>query len=151
MAGEYQDAEWAIEPIRRLNSEFFQKGWKHPDPVRNGDNLKNLMWLGVIDERQANGKDNGIPHTRKLASHRVFIRSLARLANGIRVQLGEKFSLNYGSGRYELADETFDAIVANVPEDADFVLLTNFTKLLRCAQPDVKQVFVINKATRIQS
>ena len=144
-----QDAEWAIEPIRRLNSEFFQKGWKHPDPVRNGDNLKHLMWLGVIDERQAAGSLSQ-SSSRRLASHRVFVRSLARLANGIRVQLGEKVFLNHGSGRYELADETFDAIVANVPEDADFVLLTNL-RTAASRRNQTKQVFVINMATRIQS
>ena len=129
-----QDAEWAIEPIRRLNSEFFQKGWKHPDPVRNGDNLKHLMWLGVIDERQADGSLSessygGSHHIGCLFAHLHAWRTV------LESNSGKKFSLIMEADGMNWQMKHLDAIVANVPEDADFVLLTNFYEAA-CAQPD---------------
>ena len=129
-----RDAEWAIEPIRRLNREFFQKGWKHPDPVRNGDNLKNLPWVGVIDERQANGK---ITEFQYGGSHHIgcLFAHLHAWRTVLESNSGKKFSLIMEADGMNWQMKHLDAIVANVPEDADFVLLTNFYEAA-CAQPD---------------
>jgi len=129
-----RDAEWAIEPIRRLNSEFFQKGWKHPDPVRNGDNLKNLPWVGVIDERQANGR---ITESQYGGSHHIgcLFAHLHAWRTVLESNSRKKFSLIMEADGMNWQMKHLDAIVANVPEDADFVLLTNFYEAA-CAQPD---------------
>jgi len=128
------DAEWAVEPIRKLNKEFFQRGWKHPDALRNGDNLKNLPWLGIVDERNSTGgmteeQYGGAHHIGCLFGHMHAWRTV------LESNSGKKFSLIMEADGLNWQMKHLDAIVANVPEDADFVLLTNFYEAA-CAQPD---------------
>jgi hypothetical protein len=128
------DAEWAIEPIRKLNKEFFNRGWKHPDPVRNGDNLKNLPWLGIIDERNDAG---GMTEEQYGGAHHIgcLFAHLHAWRKVLESNSGKKFSLIMEADGLNWQMKHLDAIVANVPEDADFVLLTNFYEAA-CAQPD---------------
>jgi hypothetical protein len=127
------DAEWAVAPIRKYNKQFFEAGWKHPDVRRNGNNLQGLFWVGIIDERNPDGslsEDDygGSHHIGCLFGHMHAWRTVQESSN-------KQWSLIMEADGLTWPMKHIDDIVANVPADADFVLLTDFYEAA-CAQPD---------------
>jgi hypothetical protein len=125
-----KEAEWAIEPIRKLNEELFDTNKYHysekfvKENERTAHSLKNLRWIGVIDER--NEKSGKLPKDKVgLAHHIGCLFAHLHAWRSVTEQLGKQRAWIMESDGNEVPDRTLEMkqLLRNVPDDFDFISL----------------------------